>query len=380
MQDKNARGNVGYIRHDLVPESAPPSTGIRPIVWLRRNLFRNVTDTILTVVALNLIWLAVPPLFHWAVGEAQWDGVDREACLPHQAGACWAYVKANLGQFAFGRYPPDQRWRVTMTFFFLVVGLVPLGIPRIPFKRLNLLYLAIVFPLFSAGLLIGGSDPLPEVETALWGGLMLSIVVSYVGMVTSLPLGILLALGRQSNFPALRVLCVIFIEFWRGVPLITVLFMASVMLPLFLPPGVSFDKLLRALIGISLFASAYMAEVIRGGLEGVPKSQYEGARALGLGYWRMMRFVVLPQALKIVIPGIANTYIGLFKDTSLVYTIGLFEFLGIVRQSFSDPSWTTFQTPATGLVFAALVFWIICFSISQYARYIERRLRTAYRK
>jgi general L-amino acid transport system permease protein len=219
-----------------------------------------------------------------------------------------------------------------------------------------------------------------EVETALWGGLMLTIVVALVGMIVSLPFGVLLALGRRSRMPAVRVLSVIFIEFWRGVPLITVLFMASVMLPLFLPPGVNFNKLLRALVGVALFASAYMAEVVRGGLQAVPKGQYEGAMALGLGYWKMMRLIVLPQALKIVIPGIVNTFIGLFKDTSLVYIIGLFELLGTVRQSFANPEWASSQTPATGLVFAAIVFWIFCFGMSRYSQSMERRLHTGHKR
>jgi general L-amino acid transport system permease protein len=215
---------------------------------------------------------------------------------------------------------------------------------------------------------------LSTVETPLWGGLLVTLVVSYVGMAASLPLGILLALGRRSKMPIVRTLCVTFIEFWRGVPLITVLFMASVMLPLFLPPGVNFDKLLRALIGVALFSAAYMAEVVRGGLQAIPKGQYEAAQALGLGYWKMMRLVVLPQALKLVIPGIVNTFIGLFKDTSLVYIIGLFDLLGIVRLNFSDTSWASWQTPATGLVFAAFIFWLFCFSMSRYSQFVERRL------
>lgn len=372
--------HVEYVRKTEAQEEAAPRAGLRPLAWVRRNLFRNLTDSLLTLVAICLIALILPPLLHWALLEAQWDGADREACLMNPGGACWAYVKANFEQFIFGRYPPDQRWRVLVFFALLIVGLVPMAVPAAPFKRLNLAYLTLVFPVLSAMLLLGGNGQLPEVETAIWGGLMLTVVVSYVGTVAALPFGILLALGRRSNLPAVRILCVMFIEFWRGVPLITALFMASVMLPLFLPPGVTFDKLLRALIGVALFASAYMAEVVRGGLEGVPKSQYEGARALGLGYWPMMRLVVLPQALKIVIPGIVNTYIGLFKDTSLVYTIGLFELLGIVRQSFSDPTWTTSQTPATGLVFAALVFWLVCFGMSQYSRFLERRLRTDHRR
>jgi general L-amino acid transport system permease protein len=221
---------------------------------------------------------------------------------------------------------------------------------------------------------------LTPVETPLWGGLTVTLVVSYVGIVAALPLGILLALGRRSRMPVVRTLSIAFIELWRGVPLITVLFMASVMLPLFLPPGMTFDKLLRALIGVALFSAAYMAEVVRGGLQAIPKGQYEAAQALGLGYWRMMRLIVLPQALKIVIPGIVNTFIGLFKDTSLVSIIGLFDLLGIVRQNFADTNWASWQTPATGLVFAAFVFWLFCFGMSRYSQFIERRLATGHKR
>jgi general L-amino acid transport system permease protein len=220
---------------------------------------------------------------------------------------------------------------------------------------------------------------LSRVETPLWGGLLVTLVVSYVGMVAALPLGILLALGRRSQLPIVRTLCVVFIEFWRGVPLITVLFMASVMLPLFLPPGVNFDKLLRTLIGVALFSAAYMAEVVRGGLQAIPKGQYEAANALGLGYWKTTRLVTMPQALKLVIPGIVNTFIGLFKDTSLVYIIGLFDLLGIVRLNFTDTNWASWQTPATGLVFAAFIFWMFCFSMSRYSQYMERRLNTGHK-
>jgi general L-amino acid transport system permease protein len=199
-------------------------------------------------------------------------------------------------------------------------------------------------------------------------------------MAMSLPLGILMALGRRSTMPAVRAICVFFIEVCRGVPLITVLFMAGILLPLFLPDGVNFDKLIRALLGVAIFASAYMAEVIRGGLQAVPKGQYEGAKALGLGYWQMMRLIVLPQAIKIVIPGIVNTFIGLFKDTSLVYIISIFELLYTVRNSFTDPTWATSTTPASGLAFAAAVFWIFCFCMSQYSQFTERRLNTGHKR
>ena len=221
---------------------------------------------------------------------------------------------------------------------------------------------------------------LPFVPTNLWGGLLITLVVAIVGIVASLPIGVLLALGRQSKMPAVRLVSIIFIEFWRGVPLITVLFMANFMLPLFLPSGVTFNQLLRVLVGVSLFAAAYMAEVIRGGLQAIPRGQYEGADAMGLSYWQKMRMIILPQALTLVIPGIVNTFIGLFKDTSLVYIIGLADLLGTVRRGFSDPNWITPSTPATGLIFAGFIFWLFCFSMSRYSIFMERRLAKGHRR
>jgi general L-amino acid transport system permease protein len=239
---------------------------------------------------------------------------------------------------------------------------------------------AIVIGLLAVIVVVTFDFHLTYVETQLWGGLMVTLVVAIVGMVSSLPIGVLLALGRRSNLPVVKFASIVFIEFWRGVPLITVLFMSSVMLPVFLPPGVNFDKLLRALIGVSLFTSAYMAETVRGGLQAIPKGQYEGAKALGLAYWRMMQMIILPQALKIVIPGIVNSFISLFKDTSLVLIIGLFDLLGIVQLNFSDSNWASYKTPATGFVFAAFVFWLFCFGMSRYSIYTERRLDTGHRR
>ncbi len=219
---------------------------------------------------------------------------------------------------------------------------------------------------------------LEHVETEVWGGLTLTLVIAVTGIAVSLPIGIVLALGRRSQMPIVRAVSVIFIEFWRGVPLITVLFMSSVMLPLFLPEGVTFDKLLRALIGVALFSAAYMAEVVRGGLQAIPKGQYEGAMAVGLTFWQSMRMIILPQALKLVIPGIVNTFIGLFKDTVLVLIIGLFDFLGMIQSSFTDASWSTPVQSLTGYLFAAFVFWVFCFAMSRYSIYTERRLHTGH--
>jgi general L-amino acid transport system permease protein len=215
---------------------------------------------------------------------------------------------------------------------------------------------------------------LVPVETPAWGGLLVTLVVAVTGIVVSLPLGILLALGRRSELPAVKAFSIVFIEFWRGVPLITVLFFATYMLPLFLPGGLTINGLLRALIGVALFAAAYMAEVVRGGLQAIPKGQYEGAAALGLGYWQTMGQVVLPQALTLVIPGIVNTFIGLFKDTTLVLIVAIFDLLGQLRAAFTDPNWSTPTTLFTGFAFGAVVYFIFCFSMSRYSMFVERRL------
>jgi general L-amino acid transport system permease protein len=247
-------------------------------------------------------------------------------------------------------------------------------------RRAVLIGLAIAIGLGMLIAALGLPRGLSVVETPQWGGLLVTLVVAVTGIVASLPLGILLALGRRSNMPAIRLLSITFIETVRGVPLITVLFMASVMLPLFLPAGVNFDKLLRALVGVALFSSAYMAEVVRGGLQAIPKGQYEAAQALGLSYWKMMVLIVLPQALKIVIPGIVNSFISLFKDTVLVSIVGLFDLLGIVQAGFADQKWVSPMTAPTGYFGAAMIFFIFCFAMSRYSMFLERRLARGYKR
>ncbi len=372
----------------MVLAQAAPKSEAGAGAWLRKNLFSSVGDSVLTVVGLLLIAYFLPPFLEWAFVNAQWTGTDRTFCATAAqggiqpegwSGACWAFVQAKFGQFMFGRYPIDQRWRPILVAVMFVALLVPLLIPRVPRKGLNAVLFFFVFPVVAFILLTGGWFGLSHVETPLWGGLLVTLVLSFVGIAVSLPLGIVLALGRRSKMPVVKLVCVVFIETVRGIPLVTVLFMASVMLPLFLPAGVTFDKLLRALIGVALFAAAYMAEVVRGGLQAIPKGQYEGADSLGLGYWQKMVLIILPQALKLVIPGIVNTFIGMFKDTSLVYIISMFDLLGVVRQNFSDATWASPQTPISGLVFAALVFWLFCFGMSRYSMFMERRLDTSHR-
>lgn len=344
------------------------------MTWLRNNLFSSWGNTALTLIALWLIWIIVLPVLDWAIFSAVFSGDSRVVCLGADKGACWPFIYANWDQFIYGRYPEAERWRVNLVFFLGAAGLVPLLTPRMPAKLWNVIFLLAAYPVIAIILLVGGRPGLPQVDTSYWGGLLVTLVVAVTGIVVSLPLGILLALGRRSAMPVIRMLCIIFIEVWRGVPLVTVLFMASVMLPMFLPEGVNFDNLLRCLIGVALFSSAYMAEVVRGGLQAMPKGQEEAARALGLSYPQTMLFIILPQALRHVIPGIVNTFIGLFKDTTLVLIVGIFDLLGQVRSQLSDPNWAAPQTAVTGYVFAAAMFWIFCFGMSRYSTFMEHRL------
>jgi general L-amino acid transport system permease protein len=349
--------------------------------WLKANLFSSWGNTALTLVALAIIWIVVTRFLDWAVFSAVFVGDDGAACNQPQAGACWPFITHKFGLFMYGRYPEAERWRINLTYVLALAGLVPLMLPRVPGKLWLSVYLIVVFPVLGFVLVTGGIFWLPHVPTDLWGGLFLTLVVASVGIAASFPIGILLALGRRSELPIVRWVSIGFIEFVRGVPLVTVLFMSSVMLPLFLPPDVTFDKLLRALIGVALFSAAYLAEVIRGGLQAIPRGQYEAADALGLSYTQKMGLIVLPQALKLVIPGIVNSFIALFKDTSLVLIIGLFDLLGIVQQSVSsDAKWFSPHTAATGYFFAGLIFWIFCFSMSRYSAFLERWLASGDRR
>ncbi|MDJ0929831.1 amino acid ABC transporter permease [Breoghania sp.] len=367
-----------FVRDEMAPVLPPPAATGGLVGWVRNNLFSSLTNTILTLIGVIILRLLFEPLVKFAFINAMWTGENREACLGHH-GACWPYITDYFSQFIYGRYPISERWRVDIVFAVFALGLVPLLVPSAPFKRANVIFMLIVFPVGSFFLLTGGFG-MEIVETSNWGGLLVTLVIAVTGIAASLPIGIVLALGRRSKMPVVRLVSVIFIEFWRGVPLVTVLFMSSVMLPLFLPEGVNFDKLLRALIGVTLFASAYMAEVVRGGLQAIPKGQYEGAMALGLRYWQMMGLIIMPQALKLVIPGIVNTFIGLFKDTTLVLIIGLFDLLGQIQSSYTDPTWATPTQSHTGYLFAAATYWAFCFSMSRYSIFMERRLHTGHKR
>ena len=316
-------------------------------------------------------------------GTGEWpfpgDQLIKDHSEGENVGACWPFITAKFGQFMYGRYPDAERYRVNLTYFLAAVGIIPLMIPAIPGKKWSVLFTFGIFPIIAYWLLTGGAFGMPIVQTQYWGGLLITLVVATVGITMSFPIGVILALGRRSKMPLARWASVGFIEFVRGVPLITILFMSSVMLPLFLAPGTTVDKLLRALIGVSLFSGAYMAEVVRGGLQAIPRGQFEAADALGLSYGKKMGLIVLPQALKVVIPNIVSSFIGLFKDTSLVLIIGLFDLLGVVQQNMSDNKWFSPSMGITGYVFVAILFWVFCFAMSRYSQYLERRLNTSHR-
>ncbi|MCP4284893.1 MAG: amino acid ABC transporter permease [Gammaproteobacteria bacterium] len=361
-------------KNTSLPDLPPPSTNVGIVGWLRANLFPSALNTLLTLLSIYIIYLVFVPAVSWVFINSNWVGDSREACT--SGGACWVFILARFDQFMYGFYPESEYWRINLAFAILVVLLVLLNIKQVPRKGWLALFTLIGYPVIAYYLFYGGAFGLEVVETSRWGGLSLTLVLSIVGIVASLPIGIMLALGRNSQMPIAKAASIIFIEFWRGVPLITVLFMSSVMLPLFLPEGTSFDKLLRAMIGIVLFESAYMAEVVRGGLAAIPKGQYEAAKALGLNYWKSMSLIILPQALKLVIPGIVNTFIALFKDTTLVLIIGLFDLLTTVEAGFKDSNWLGYALE--GYAFAALVYWIFCFSMSRYSQNLERKLHTGH--
>ena len=367
-----------YFRRALVEPEPPPVASTDALRRTRARLFGSALNTMLTLVSAVIIVLLVWPTVKFLFIDAVWTGSSRVDCLPEtvgrEVGACWPFVKAKFAQFMYGFYLESEQWRVNVTYALGAILLVPLLIPSAPFKGLNALAFFGVFPVLAFFLLTGGVLGLPHVETRLWGGLLVTLVISFTGITFSLPLGVLLALGRRSEFPIVRMFCIIFIEFWRGVPLITVLFFATYMLPFFLPTDWRIDGLARVLIGVVLFAGAYMAEVVRGGLQAIPRGQFEGAMALGLGYWRMMGLVILPQALRLVIPGLVNSFIALFKDTTLVLIVAIFDLLGQLRAAFADPSWATPVTLFTGFAFAGIIYFVVSFAMSRYALFVERRL------
>ena len=353
-----------------------PQSQIKVLSWLKDNLFSSLSNAALTFIALYLIYLILPPILDWMIFDANFDlTADNDSC--GREGACWAFIDSTLKMFIYGFYPQEELWRVN-TMFGIIVALAVFGslIKKSQYRAHYIIGCFLIYPVVAFILLHGGLG-LEVVGTDKWGGLTLTVVVAAIGIVASFPLGILFALGRQSKMRVVRFISVVYIEFVRGVPLITILFMASVVLPLFFSAGMDFDKLLRALIGITLFQTAYIAEVIRGGLQAIPKGQYEAADAAGLSFMKKTVLVILPQALKVSIPNIVGSFIALFKDTTLVLIIGLFDMLAIVGAATSNSSWLGRDTE--GYVFVAMVIWVILYSMSRYSKKLEARFSTEHK-
>jgi general L-amino acid transport system permease protein len=367
-------------RDRQVDFEAPPRTRgvMAAIAWLRANLFNNIFNSILTLVGLYLVARAAVALVQWAFVHSVWSAPNGRTCIEASGGegACWAFIRAWYRFILFGRYPYEEQWRPVLVVVLFVVLLLTSCDRRIPGRWIGAMW---VIGLILVGVLMwGGVFGLPYVETDLWNGLPLTLILAVVGLAAAFPLSIVLALGRRSQMPAVRALSVGYIEIIRGVPLITVLFMASVMLPLFLPEGTSINKLLRAQVGFILFSAAYLAEVVRGGLQAIPKGQFEAAEALGLSYWRRMRLVILPQALTIAIPPLVNSFISTFKDTTLVTVIGLFDLITTASLAITDPNWRGFYVES--YVFVAAIYFSFCFFMSRYSQFLERTLKQGGRR
>lgn len=360
----------------LIPAREPPILATGALAWLRRNLFGGAANSAATLIVGLLAALVLGQLAGWGIVNAVWQP-DLSACraLDH-AGACWGVVAEKFRLIFFGRYPFAEHWR-PFAATLLMSGLIIASCYRGFWSRK--LCVAWVFGLAIFFVLMrGGIAGLTSVETARWGGLPLTLLLSTLGIAAAFPLAVVVALGRQSRLPGIRTICIVYVELVRGVPLISVLFMASFLFPLFMPAGFTIDVLMRVLVGIILFAAAYLAEVVRGGLQSVPSAQLEAATTLGLSYWQTQRKVVLPQALQAVVPAIVNTFIGVFKDTSLVTIVSLYELTGSLQLALGDADWRGFYLE--GYVFIALIYFACCFSMSRYSLWVETRLSAGTRR
>ena len=347
-------------------------SGIRLLDNFNKNVNSSTFNAALTLLIIFILFKYTPPLLNWLFFDADFAGSSKDDCT--SGGACWVFVKVWFKRFMYGMYPNPEQWRINTAFFilFILIG-AAFFVPQ-KFKKYIILFLLFIYPFIGIKLMSGGIFGLKWIETGAWGGLSLTLIVSAFALILCFPIGMFLALGRRSELPVIRYSSIGFIEIWRGVPLITVLFMSAVMFPMFLPDGTYMDKLMRVVIAITLFEAAYMAEVIRGGLQALSRGQYDAAKSLGMGYWRMHLLIILPQALKLVIPGIANTFLALVKDTPLIFVVGLLELAGMIGLAKTNPKWLGIAIE--GYVFAGLVFWVICYAMSRYSQRLEKRLST----
>jgi len=347
-------------------------SGNRTLDSLNKNINSNWFNALLSLLIIFVLIQNIPPLLNWLFFDANFVGETKEECTG--SGACWIFIKTWFPRLIYGLYPNAEIWRINLTFLMLIALVISGFFAPPKIKKYIIIFLLFIFPFIAINLISGGNFGLVWVETTAWGGLSLTFIISIFALLFCFPVGMFLALGRRSSAPVIRYSSIGFIEFWRGVPLITVLFMASVMMPMFLPDGTYMDKLVRVIIAITLFEAAYMAEVIRGGLQALPRGQYDAGKSLGMGYWRMHLLVILPQALKLVIPGIANTFLALVKDTPLILVVGLLELVGMIDMAKTNPDWLGFATE--GYIFAGILFWIICFNMSRYSQRLEEKYKT----
>ena len=347
-------------------------SGIRILDNFNKNVNSTTFNAVLTLLIIFIFFKYTPPLLNWLIFDADFVGSAKEDCT--SGGACWVFVKVWFKRFMYGMYPNPEQWRINTAFFilFVLIGAAFFVPPK--YKKYIILFMLFIYPIIGIKLISGGIFGLKWIETGAWGGLSLTLIVSAFALILCFPIGMFLALGRRSELPVIKYSSIGFIEIWRGVPLITVLFMSAVMFPMFLPDGTYMDKLMRVVIAITLFEAAYMAEVIRGGLQALPRGQYDAAKSLGMGYWRLHLLVILPQALKLVIPGIANTFLALVKDTPLIFVVGLLELAGMIGLAKTNPKWLGMAIE--GYVFAGLVFWVICYAMSRYSQRLEKKLST----
>mgnify|MGYP005989701649 CR=1 FL=1 len=347
-------------------------SGIKILDKVNKSINSNTFNAVLTLFIIFILIKYVPPTLNWFIFDADFAGSTKQDCT--SGGACWVFVKIWFKRFMYGMYPNAEQWRINAAFFILLLSIGTIFVFPQKFKKYIIIFLLFVYPIIALNLISGGVFGLKWIETGAWGGLSLTFIVSAFALIFCFPIGMFLAMGRRSELPAIKYCSIGFIELWRGVPLITVLFMSAVMFPMFLPDGTFMDKLMRVIIAITLFEAAYMAEVIRGGLQALPRGQYDAAKSLGMGYWRLHYLVILPQALKLVIPGIANTFLALVKDTPLIFVVGLLELAGMIGLAKTNPKWLGMA--AEGYVFAGLVFWVICYAMSRYSQNLEKKLST----